>query len=67
MESNKNEVNSNPIKTCKVCGNKETLMAYGALCCSPCKIFFRRLASTDLVSFIFILKKDNNYILINLE
>jgi hypothetical protein len=34
---------------CKVCGNKGAQMYYGAECCAPCKMFFRRNSRFDLV------------------
>ncbi len=34
---------------CKVCECENASMSYGVLCCSPCKIFFRRNAQSDRV------------------
>jgi hypothetical protein len=42
-----------PAHLCTVCGNKGAQMYYGAECCPPCKMFFRRNFQFDLVSEIF--------------
>lgn len=36
---------------CKVCGEEDAQIHYGALCCISCKIFFRRNSQFNLVSY----------------
>jgi hypothetical protein len=50
------DVNSSHL--CKVCGNPGAQMNYGAECCPPCKMFFRRNFQFDLVSEV-LLVEDN--------
>jgi hypothetical protein len=38
-------------KTCSVCGSGPVNKNYGALTCSPCKVFFHRNVHIDLVSY----------------
>ena len=35
---------------CSVCGDTKATKNYGAYTCAPCKVFFRRNQSLDLVS-----------------
>jgi len=46
------DVNSSHL--CKVCGNPGAQMNYGAECCPPCKMFFRRNFQFDLVNELLL-------------
>jgi hypothetical protein len=42
----------NTCKPCLICGDQNPKMNYDVRCCDSCKIFFRRNAHIDLVSWL---------------
>ncbi|CAF1435506.1 unnamed protein product [Adineta ricciae] len=58
MDKNSNVASSNPVEKareesikCKICGAPAEHSNYGAVSCSPCKMFFRRNAITGQLKF----------------
>ncbi len=41
-------------KICQICGDINAKISYDVLCCSSCKIFFRRNIETKLVNKIYL-------------
>lgn len=77
MESGRNKSTTNDthdvVKTdkcnrlCNVCGSDDGNMHFGVLCCSSCKIFFRRNAQFDVVSKKLDFLNQNKLILFYVE
>ncbi len=51
--TNTTQIESDHTHFCKVCGDKAICNNYGALCCSSCKIFFRRHGFHPKVCIIY--------------
>jgi hypothetical protein len=58
FDSTNTKQQSKPLShQCKICGGSALNSNYGAITCSPCKMFFKRNAAVDQVShhkYIFI-------------
>ena len=48
--SNSSSQSKSTLQQCKICGAPALHSNYGAVTCSPCKMFFKRNVKTDQVS-----------------